>query len=60
MTWREHLKRCSAQYQAEKKANERKRAAAIDKPARRIAGKKALQTPTRRKNYKFRQGEDVD
>jgi len=56
MTWQEHLKRCAAKYQAQKKAQ----AAAIKKPARRITGKSTLQAPTRRKNYKFRPGEDVD
>ena len=60
MTWQEHLKRCSAQYQAEKKANAKGRAAAIKKPVRRVTNKTSLQTPLVRKNYKFRPGVDVD
>ena len=59
MTWQSHLKRCSTQYQAEKAANARKRAAAAT-PARRITGKKPLEAPTRRLRRKFRPGEDVD
>jgi len=60
MTWLEHLKRCSAQYQAEKKANVKGRAAAVKKPVRRITGKTKLEAPTRRIRGKFRQGEDID
>jgi hypothetical protein len=60
MTWLEHLKRCSVQYQAEKKANARGRAAAIKKPVRRITGKTKLEAPTRRIRGKFRPGVDVD
>ena len=60
MTWKEHLKRCSAQYQAEKKANARGQAEAIKKPVRRVTGKTKLEAPTRRKNYKFRPGVDID
>jgi hypothetical protein len=60
MTWQDHLKRCSAAYQAQKKANAKGRTAAIKKPVRRVTGKTTLQAPTRRKNYKFRPGEDVD
>ena len=59
MSWQEHLKRCSATYQATKAANTRKRAATA-KPARRITGKKPLEAPTRRLRRKFRPGEDVD
>ena len=59
MTWKEHLKRCSTAYQAEKAANAKKRAATAT-PARRITGKKALEAPTRRLRKKFRPGEDVD
>ena len=60
MTWKEHLKRCAAQYQAEKAANARGRAAAIKKPKRRITGKTTLQAPTNRLRGKTRQGVDVD
>jgi len=60
MTWKEHLKRCSVAYQAEKKANARGRAAAISKPVRRIQGKTKLEAPTRRLRGKYRQGVDVD
>ena len=60
MTWQEHLKRCATQYQAEKKANAKGRAAAIKKPARRITGKTTLQAPTRRLRGKTKQGVDVD
>jgi hypothetical protein len=59
MTWKEHLKRCSTAYQAEKAANVKKRAATAT-PARRITGKKPLEAPTRRLRKKFRPGEDVD
>ena len=60
MKWHEHLKRCSAQYQAEKKANARGRAVVIEKPVRRVVGKQTLPAPTRRLRQKFRPGEDVD
>ena len=60
MNWQQHLKRCATQYQAEKKANARGRAAAITKPVRRITGKTKLEAPTRRLRGKFRQGVDVD
>ena len=60
MNWQERFKRCSAQYQVEKKANARGRAAAIEKPVRRVLGKRTLQKPTTRLRGKFRQGVDVD